>query len=117
VIWLVGSIAYGLAGLLAARMVAGAVAYDVTMNHDSRGPGGMDWFCGRFVGLWAGAVWPVALFFVALHRLGNTSPIWLTAGRERRERERRRDRELRLREERLRQAESELGLEPWETVR
>lgn len=57
---ILGTVAYGLIAVILARMIAGACAYRYGP------PEAEDWIVGLFVGLLAGAFWPLILVGLAV---------------------------------------------------
>lgn len=101
--------AYGLSTLVAGRAIAGHFAYAEASKYPTiraNGPQGDDWVWGGFMAFWLAPLWPALLAASGMFRLLSRFPS-LKIGAER-------QKMLQERERRVRDAERELGLEPWQ---
>lgn len=104
-IWAAAGTVYGLAALIAARLIAGHLAYlwwdsagqkPWDRYHSTPRPSGGQWLCAAFVGMVVAVLWPAVLMLTV-------APL-PKVGAERAE-------DLRQREQRIKRAEKELGIE------
>lgn len=60
-------IAYAVCALVAARSVAGHIAYSMAITEGE--PDGFEWFVGGLTGIFAGTVWPAVLLATIVGRM------------------------------------------------